>query len=107
MGHCGGVAMMVDMGELLRTCAALVGILAAFMAGWMWVMRSTIRAEVQPLIQRLDGLHHDHTETRRRVENLETDVKRLHDDKIGHGEVDARIELGLSRIRTGAPPATK
>jgi len=99
--------MMVDMGELLRTCAALVGILAAFMAGWMWVMRSTIRAEVQPLIQRLDGLHHDHTETRRRVESLETKVERLHDDKLDRGEADARIELALARVRTGAPTATK
>lgn len=107
MGHCGGVAMMVDMGELLRTCAALVGILAAFMAGWMWVMRSTIRAEVQPLIQRLDGLHHDHAETRRRVENLETDVKRLHDDKLDRGEADARIELALARVRTPAQRATE
>ena len=98
--------MMVDMGELLRTCAALVGILAAFMAGWMWVMRSTIRAEVQPMIQRLDGLHHDHTETRRRVESLETKVERLHDDKLDRGEADARIDLALARVRTPAARAT-
>lgn len=98
--------MMVDMGELLRTCGALVGILAAFMAGWMWIMRSMIRAEVQPSLQRLDVLHHDHVETRRRVESLETKVERLHDDKLDRGEADARIELALSRVRTGPPNAT-
>lgn len=99
--------MMVDMGEMLRTCGALISILAAYMAGWMWVMRSMIRAEVQPLIQRLDMLHHDHAETRRRVETLEGKVARIQDDKIDHGEVDLRIDLALSRVRSGHQHATE
>jgi len=91
---------MVDMGELLRTVAALIGILVALMGGMLWLMRATIRAEIQPSIQRIDGLHHDHVETRRRVEHLEVKVDRLHDDKLDRGEADARIELALSRVRT-------
>lgn len=99
--------MMVDMGELLRTAAALIGILTALMGGMLWLMRSTIRAEVQPLVLRVDSLHHEHTETRRRVETLEGRVDRLRDDKLDRGEADARIELALSRVRTGPPTATK
>jgi len=97
---------MVDMGELLRTAAALIGILTALMGGMLWLMRSTIRAEVQPLILRVDGLHHDHIETRRRVETLEGRVDRLRDDKLDRGEADARIELALSRVRTPTTRAT-
>lgn len=96
--------MMVDMGELLRTAAALIGILTALMGGMLWLMRSTIRAEVQPLVLRVDSLHHEHVETRRRVETLEGRVDRLRDDKLDRGEADARIELALSRVRTPTPP---
>ena len=95
--------MMVDMNELLRTAAALIGILTALMGGMLWLMRSTIRAEVQPLVLRVDSLHHEHVETRRRVETLEGRVDRLRDDKLDRGEADARIELALSRVRT--PPS--
>ena len=94
---------MVDMGELLRTAAALIGILTALMGGMLWLMRSTIRAEVQPLLLRVDTLHHDHVETRRRVETLEGRVDRLRDDKLDRGEADARIELALARVRASAP----
>jgi len=97
--------MMVDMGELLRTAAALIGILTALMGGMLWLMRSTIRAEVQPLVLRVDSLHHEHTETRRRVETLEGRVDRLKDDKLERGEADARIELALARVRN-APTRT-
>lgn len=99
--------MMVDMGELLRTAAALIGILTALMGGMLWLMRSTIRAEVQPLLLRVDSLHHEHVETRRRVETLEGRVDRLRDDKLDRGEADARIELALSRVRTGHPRDTE
>lgn len=95
--------MMVDMGELLRTAAALIGILTALMGGMLWLMRSTIRAEVQPLLLRVDTLHHEHVETRRRVETLEGRVDRLRDDKLDRGEADARIELALARVRASAP----
>lgn len=98
---------MVDMGELLRTAAALIGILTALMGGMLWLMRSTIRAEVQPLLLRVDTLHHEHVETRRRVETLEGRVDRLRDDKLDRGEADARIELALSRARAQAPRATE
>ena len=98
--------MMVDMNELLRTAAALIGILTALMGGMLWLMRSTIRAEVQPILLRVDSLHHEHVETRRRVETLEGRVDRLRDDKLDRGEADARIELALSRVRTPAPRAT-
>lgn len=99
---------MVDTGELLRTAAALIGVLTALMGGMMWLMRSTIRAEVQPLVLRVDGLHHEHTETKRKVETLEGRVDRLRDDKLDRGEADARIELALSRaVRTGDQRATK
>lgn len=94
---------MVDMGELLRTAAALIGILTALMGGMLWLMRSTIRAEVQPLLLRVDTLHHEHVETRRRVETLEGRVDRLRDDKLDRGEADARIELALARVRASAP----
>lgn len=94
---------MVDMGELLRTAAALIGILTALMGGMLWLMRSTIRAEVQPLLLRVDTLHHEHVETRRRVETLEVRVDRLRDDKLDRGEADARIELALARVRASAP----
>lgn len=93
---------MVDMGELLRTAAALIGILTALMGGMLWLMRSTIRAEVQPLLLRVDTLHHEHVETRRRVETLEGRVDRLRDDKLDRGEADARIELALARVRASA-----
>ena len=93
--------MVVDGGEVLRTAAALIGILTALMGGMLWLMRATIRGEVQPLVQRVDALYHQGEETRRRVETLEGRFDRLRDDKIDRGEVDSRIELGLSRIRTG------
>ena len=98
--------MMVDMGELLRTAAALIGILTALMGGMLWLMRSTIRAEVQPILLRVDSLHHEHVETRRRVETLEGRVDRLRDDKLDRGEADARIELALSRVRSAQTRAT-
>lgn len=97
----------VDMNELLRTAAALIGILTALMGGMLWLMRSTIRAEVQPILLRVDSLHHEHVETRRRVETLEGRVDRIRDDKLDRGEADARIELALSRVRTGHPRATE
>ncbi len=100
--------MVVDMNELLRTVAALIGILVALMGGMLWLMRATIRAELQPSIQRIDLLHHDHMETRRRVEHLEGEVVRLKDDKLERGEADVRIELALSRaVRSGNPRPTE
>ena len=96
----------VDMNELLRTAAALIGILTALMGGMLWLMRSTIRAEVQPILLRVDSLHHEHVETRRRVETLEGRVDRLRDDKLDRGEADARIELALSRVRSAQTRAT-
>ncbi len=99
--------MMVDMGELLRTAAAMIGILTALMGGMLWLMRSTIRAEVQPLVVRIDSLHHEHGETRRRVETLEGRVDRIRDDKMDRGEAEARIEVALARVRNAEPRATK
>ena len=99
--------MVVDAGELLRTAAALIGILTALMGGMLWLMRATIRGEVQPLVQRVDALYHDGAETKRRVDALEGRVDRLRDDKIDRGEVDSRIELGLARIRTAADSGHK
>lgn len=95
---------MVDVAELLKTVAALMATFGAVVGALIWLMRATIRAEVQPMLTSLDGLHHEHAETRRRVEHLEVRVERLKDDKADRGEVDARIELGLARVRkTGAP----
>lgn len=99
--------MGVDSGEILRTAAALIGILTALMGGMLWLMRATIRGEVQPLVQRADALYHQVEETRRRVENLETRVDRLREDKIDRTEVDSRIELGLRRVRTTQLDSTK
>lgn len=96
--------MVVDSGEVLRTAAALIGILTALMGGMLWLMRATIRGEVQPLVQRVDALYHQGEETRRRVETLEGRVDRLRDDKIDRGEVDSRIELGLARVRNATEP---
>ena len=99
--------MVVDSGDVLRTAAALIGILTALMGGMLWLMRATIRAEIQPLVQRVDALYHQGDETRRRVDALEVRVERLKDDKIDRGEVDARIELGLSRVRSATEPGHK
>lgn len=99
--------MTPELGEVLRTVSALMAVFAGLIGGMLWLMRATIRAEVQPMVQRIDELYHAHLDTRRRVEHLETRVERLKDDKIDRGEVDARIELGLARVRTPAPRATE
>jgi HAMP domain-containing protein len=98
---------MVDAAEILKTVAALMATFGAVVGALIWLMRATIRAEVQPMLVSLDGLHHEHAETRRRVEHLEGRVERLKDDKADRGEVDARIELGLSRVRRTGSAGTE
>ena len=99
--------MMVDVGELVRTVSALFGTLAVLMAAFVWLVDSMLGKRLAPVIQAVDALNHAHTETRRRVEHLEARVERMNDDKIDHGEVDLRIDLALSRVRTGSPRPTE
>jgi len=99
--------MMVDIGELVRTLGALVGIMVALMGGFVWLVDSMLGRRLTPMLQAIDSVNHAHVETRRRVETLEGRVDRLRDDKLDRGEADARIELALSRARAQAPRATE
>lgn len=99
--------MMVDIGELVRTLGALVGILVALMGGFVWLVDSMLGRRLSPMLLAIDAVSHAHAETRRKVETLEGRVDRLRDDKLDRGEADARIELALSRVRTGHPHATE
>ena len=99
--------MMVEIGELVRTRGALVGIIVALMGGFVWLVDSMLGRRLSPMLQAIDAVNHAHAETRRRVETLEGRVDRLRDDKLDRGEADARIELALSRVRTGHPHATE
>ena len=98
---------MVDVGELVRTVSALFGTLAVLMTAFVWLVDSMLGKRLAPVLQAVEALNHAHAETRRRVEHLETRVERLKDDKLDRGEADARIELALSRVRTGDQHATK
>lgn len=98
--------MTVDIGELVRTLGALVGIIVALMGGFVWLVDSMLGRRLSPMLQAIDAVNHAHAETRRRVETLEGRVDQLRDDKIDHGEVDLRIDLALSRVRSAPPRAT-
>ena len=99
--------MMVDIGELVRTLGALVGILVALMGGFVWLVDSMLGRRLSPMLQASDAVNHAHPETRRRAETLEGRGDRARDAKRDRGEADARIELALSRVRTPAQRATE
>lgn len=89
--------MMVDVGELVRTAAALFGIAGALGAFGIWAMRSVLRQEHQPLLLHIEQMRTVVTDLGRRMEAAEARIAALKDDKANRGELQMYMDAYLAR----------